>query len=554
MAMTQTSYSELADKTIRDFLKAVVLIDDHWAEAQNAPELEDTDFSQINFDQQVILPQENVVLTSTSQDAMPQSALTSITDPVYLREIGKEITNQGLLFTGFAYTDSQRETALKLASKADILILDWYLGSEDSRPALALLETLKNTGTPRFIFILTDQDLADVRKKISDHLGEATKGTGLVFNCGPFSFSMKNKPQAGGQNTVEPANVLNEAVNGIREQFGGLLQLAALQLLSSYKGKLHEVLTHFSSELDVPFIAEWLEDGSPIGPNSCFRSLMIDEWRSLVERNQPNLSILSDEGISAFIASKKDIPQWGGESAKTVHGRIQHKQKKSFPTSKEKLGELEQEIHDWMGNGASKWPALTKPKGISWKSEVARIIAWGYLSIACRNDQEYREQLVTLDAFFHTQSTMPLRLDQGTILKRKIGGKYLICITPTCDCARPETRINNQYSFLLANRINPDSLIDAEEGSVIAVRSVDNDSFLLRVTLKPSLSFQIKEAALAEDLNLFNSFSSNQSFCAKPIAQLRPARVQSLVSLNAGRAIEIGLERSEILRQLCKTT
>lgn len=551
--MTQNSFSTIVDKTIRNFIKAVVLIDDHWSEAQNAPNFENIDPTQLNLDPLTIPLQENGDLVVTPVDEENPAPTTSSDDPTYLREIGNEITKQGFLFTGFAYTDARKDIAIQLASKSDILILDWHLGSVDSRPAIALLEELKNSGSPRFVFILTDQDVVEVRKKIIEKLGAPTGGTDLVFSCGPFSFALKNKPQAGGQNTVNPVNVLIEAITGIREQYGGLLQLASLELLSHYKGKLHEVLAHFNNELDVPFIAEWLEDGGPIGPNSCFGSLMIDEWRSLVERDQTsNMSVLSEEGISAYVASKKDNPQWGGESAAIVHGRIEGNQKKFFPTSGANLNEIEQEIQAWMENGESKWPTLTKPKGHTWKSEAIRSIAWSYLSIACGNEQEYREQLVSLDAFFHTQSILPSRLGQGTILQRVAGSEYLVCITPSCDCERPK-RIDYRYSFLLADRIPTNSPINAEEGSVIAVRTADNSSFLLRVILKPSLSFQIREVALNVDLNLINPFDLKKNFRAKPIAQLRPARVQSLVSLTAGRAIEVGLDRSELLRQLCKS-
>ena len=331
--MTQISYREIAEQTIRSFLKAVVLIDDHWSEAQGAPIIESLDPVQINTEPLTVPLQEDVDEDIIADDIRSPSSLTSTGDPAYLREIGTEITKQGFLFTGFQYKDDLKETAFELASKSDILILDWYLGNADPRPALALLKRLGTTGSPRFVFILTDQDLAEVRNRIIEQLGKPTKGTKLVFSCGTFSFSLKNKPQTGGPNTVDPANVLNEAINGIREQFGGLLQLAALQLLSSYKGKLHEVLAHFSSKLDAPFIAEWLENSGPIGPNSCFKGLMIDEWRSLVEKDQPSAtSMLSEEGISAFIASKKDIPQWGGKSAEAVLKRIEHKkQRQLFP-------------------------------------------------------------------------------------------------------------------------------------------------------------------------------------------------------------------------------
>ena len=145
MPITQTNYDDVADQTIRNFLKAVVLIDDHWSEALNAPVTETIDPELLNLDPQSIPPQTDVDSSGTIPNEAAPAALASATDPAYLREIGTEITSQGLLFTGFAYKDALSATACKLASKADILILDWYLGTQDSRPALDLLEGLKDS-------------------------------------------------------------------------------------------------------------------------------------------------------------------------------------------------------------------------------------------------------------------------------------------------------------------------------------------------------------------------------------------------------------------------
>ena len=248
MSMAQTSYADVADQTIRNFLKAVVLIDDHWSEALSAPVTEIIDQDQINFDPQSIPPQSDVAPISPTSSETTPAALTSTTDPAYLREIGVEVTSQGLLFTGFAYKDSLSATACKLASKADILILDWYLGTQDSRPALDLLEELKDSGSPRFIFILTDRELGEVRRQIIEQIGAEPEGDDLVFSCGQFSFSLKNKHQVGGPNSIVANQVLNEAIAGIRARFGGLLQLAALELLGQYRDCLHEVLDYFHSE------------------------------------------------------------------------------------------------------------------------------------------------------------------------------------------------------------------------------------------------------------------------------------------------------------------
>ena len=117
--MPQNSYQEIADQTIKSFINAVVLIDDHWAEAQNAPILPDVDSSQLNFGPTAIPPEgikDETITTDSSEDT---SNSMSVTDPSYLREIGEEIIKQGFLFTGFSYTDACKETAFKLASKSD---------------------------------------------------------------------------------------------------------------------------------------------------------------------------------------------------------------------------------------------------------------------------------------------------------------------------------------------------------------------------------------------------------------------------------------------------
>ncbi len=530
----------------------MVLIDDHWSDSQAAPP-------------PVISP-DNIVLTPPPVPLADQivvheeipgevSSPTSIarTDPAYLRDIGIEIANQGFLFTGFSYTDAKKETVFELASKSDILILDWLLGSGNPIPALDLLERLGKSGSPRFIFILTDQsDLGNIRKNISERLGEKSEGTGHVFSCGPFSFSIKNKPHNVGGNSVSATEVLNEAVKGIQQRFAGLLQLAALQLLSRYKEKLHEVLMHFNSELDLPFITEWLEENSPIGPNSRFRDLMIDEWRSLVEQDHsPEKSILSGDGISAFIASKASKPRWGGKSAKRVY-KILDKQKDKFPTEGVELTELEKEIQDWMGDCRSMWPNLTKPRGIIWKPGVLKTMIGGYLSIACETDLKHQKKLVDLDAFFHSKSDLPPKLDQGTVLIDP-AGTYLVCITPTCDCSRPKERIKNCYVFLRANKVNFKKLKNYPEGVVVAVRSKEGLNLLLAVTPNPTFTYRIVNPSLERNLRASNTFKSKSTFVLKPVAQLRPTRVQALISLAAGKSIEIGLDRSELLRQLCRS-
>jgi hypothetical protein len=553
MAMTQISYGEIADQTIRSFLKAVVLIDDHWLEAQNVPVLESIDDSQLNLEPQTIPLQEGVDSTNTAQDKEISTVTTSITDPAYLREIGSEIVKQGYLFTGFAYTDTLSKTALNLASKADILILDWHLGNVDSRPALALLEELKTTSSPRFIFILTEQDLDEVRKKIIERLGEPTGGTALVFSCGPFSFSLKNKPQTGGSNCVLATQVLEEAILGIRERFGGLLQLAALELLGQYRQCLHEVLDHFHADTDLPFILEWLEKESPIRDNHSFNALAIDEWKASVTRRYPpsTAQIINNDTVSALLVNWKETIDLPDNYLEKLKESIKDEDT-PFPDDKKKVEELVGSLYEWMTSCESNWPSNLEglKKGSAWPKSTKRILSMNYLGLR-KGIKSPIEKLADLDVLFQCQANLPLKLNQGTVLIDPMG-IYLICITPTCDCSRP-ARIKNCYVFLEANLVDIATLKNHPEGSVVALRTNDNGNLLLAVNLKPTYTYKITNPSLENDIHASGTYGTETTFIAKPVAQLRAARVQSLISLAAGKSIEVGLDRSELLRQLCKS-
>ncbi|MBT3881191.1 MAG: hypothetical protein HOI47_28060 [Candidatus Scalindua sp.] len=551
--MIQSSYSMIADKTIRNFIKAVVLIDDHWAEAQNAPVFEDVDPAQLNLDSQSIPPQDDVDSVITPGDEENSTVSMSSADPTYLREIGKEITKQGFLFTGLAYTDALKEIAIKLASKSDILILDWLLGTESPEPALELLTKLKDSGSPRFVFILTDQtELDRVRAQISERLCEEAEGAALVFSCGPFSFSLKNKPQAGGSNTVQAEAILEEAIFGIRARFGGLLQLAALELLGQYRDCLHEVLDHFHADMDFPFILEWLEKESPIRDSHSFNALAIDEWTARVTRRFPAsvAQTIKDETVSALLI------EWN--ETMTCPENLEEKMKelfavkgKAFPSDEQKVTELMESLGEWLALSNSCWPGNLEGSSNStpWGKYAIRLLAMNYLSIR-KGVSSPIGTLTVLDALFQCHANLPSKLQQGTVLMTP-DGNYLICITPACDCSRP-ARIRYCYVFLESKKIDISTLKDHLEGAVVAIRTKEEDSILLAVTPKPTFTYKIANPSLESDLQVSVTYGSEDTFVIKPIAQLRPARVQSLISLAAGKAIEVGLDRSELLRQLCK--
>ncbi len=554
------SYEQIADKTIRRFVKAVVLIDDHWSEAQSTPIPEEIDPAELDFESQSIPPNEKI------DEAIPitkkeQPSGSTQTDQAYLLKIGQEITKQGYLFTGFNYRDALKDAALELATKSDILILDWYLGSMDSGPALDLLEKLKDTSSPRFVFILTDEQLSEVRERIIERIGQPADGTQLIFTCGPFSFSLKNKPQAGGDNCVEPSQVLNEAISGIRQRFGGLLQLAALELLGQYRDCLHDVLDQFHPDADLPFIIEWLEQDSPIKDSHSFNALAIDEWTARVtQRFLPSKAfVINNDTVSALLKHWKNLNDLPDDYKAKMKEKFEEYEKSlnkdgqpSYPNQSNKSDELFESLDTWMDSDNFKWPDNLggQSKGHSWKKDAMRFLAMHFLGIKLGVDSPI-DTLADLDVLFQCQAILPLRLNQGTVLI-KPDNSYLICITPTCDCIRPH-RIKNCYTFLEATQITFSQLGDYPEGTIVSVRTMGNGNLLLAVSLKPTYTYKVSNPTIQVDIQASATYGDGNIFTIKPVSQLRPVRVQSLISLAAGKAIEVGLDRSELLRQLCKS-
>ena len=223
-----------------------------------------------------------------------------------------------------------------------------------------------------------------------------------------------------------------------------------------------------------------------------------------------------------------------------------------FTGGQDKISELVESLDEWMTGCNCKWPTSLKgqPRGKAWAKDTKRRLAMEYLGLR-KGIISPIETLKKLDVLFQCQGDLPSKLNQGTVLINP-DGIYLICITPTCDCSRPH-RIKNCYVFLEAHQEDISTLGDHPEGTVVAIRTKENGNLKLVVSLKPTYTYKISNPSLNGDLIASLTYGSEDTFVIKPVAQLRPSRIQSLISQATGKAIEVGLDRSEILRQLCKS-
>jgi hypothetical protein len=257
---------------------------------------------------------------------------------------------------------------------------------------------------------------------------------------------------------------------------------------------------------------------------------------------------LTDSTISACLKNWHESTKLPKEAATKLRELVTV-EIRNFPPDGQSADELMASLDAWLGSSNSRWPENLAGANPPWGKEKRQILAMNYLGVR-KGVKSVADSLIALDALFQCQANLPSRIEQGTVF-RTLDDKFLICITPACDCDRP-SRINNYYMFLEATKLEKTMLKNYHESNVVTIRTKNNEYILLGVSPKPTVTYKISEPSIDTVLFAYATFESKTFFPLMPAAQLRPSRVQSLISLTAGKVIEVGLDRSELLRQLCK--
>ncbi len=164
------TYDELAQNVLRDYLRSAVIIDDQWPEtAVGEAGVDEADESMLVDDSNPDdIGMEDVA--EPAVDVSPPRPVDNLEDARLLAELQRSLLQAGLIACGFRYTHQARDTAIDLARRADIVVLDWHLADDDGADALAILEKLRGNEL-RFICIFTGHGrIPEVRHALEDYL------------------------------------------------------------------------------------------------------------------------------------------------------------------------------------------------------------------------------------------------------------------------------------------------------------------------------------------------------------------------------------------------
>jgi hypothetical protein len=552
------TFQEMSKEIFRAYVRSALIIDDQWPEREvvegdsETGELdllpEQTDEAELDVYETDLAAEGRVPPIPSNKDEI---------DAAMLGELRRALMLEGVLTCGLRYRQTDRGIAIELAKRADMVVLDWHLVNDEGDEAIKVLGPLLGECL-RFVCIWTGQGkVSQVKERLIQEfvpepcrgsLGESGQADFRLKNL-VFAIRIKEGLELDSEYSVKPGNLLGVAVQGLANSFGGLVQLSMLEMTNRHREHLPEILVNIGSSIDGAVLCEAGHKDSPVRQGSALLNVLVDEWRSLLERDSSQFKSLSNEGRRAFGAKLRSgrNDTWKermtnflvnhGISGQGVRGATAE----SFVA----------EIDCWLDGGCEK--GLPGIDGVS-----APLLAWAVVFSATNNDSA-AEPLLRLDALFHQQFSLAVSLTQGTVVEIQKGDAvdYLICMTPLCDVARPEEG-GGLFTFVRARAVGAEEILKANGANNYCVVGKPGRWRCLSIFVKQRVSLDIGEPR----------FDSKGVVRARPsigdrgialgiddytielrhVAQLRLEHALELSTTAAADASRVGVNRVELIR------
>lgn len=553
MRPSPETFDELAQSVLRNYLRSALIIDDQWPEGPVS-------------DLKAETPDESALIDDQSPDSIEPSPVSDPTqtsrppdnpeDAQLLTKLQRALLKAGLLATGIRYSSQNRDLATRLASCADIVVLDWHLVGDEGSEAIEILKELQGQDL-RFICIFTGHGrISEIRRTLENGIGTANSSESdgdLRIRNLVIAIRNKENLTTGTEGfTVGPDDLLEAALQGLAANYNGLVQLAMLELTQMHRRQLPAILERVDQTLDTAVLLEAGNEASPVDQGGAFLAVLLDEWRAHLEQENSNLRILSLEGRT--LRGRQLAQQLG---ARTEEELAQILEETGVKIKAVKLVSKSRDLlQSWMSEGCTG-TGPQEGRGITDRERP--LIGWAALRAATGSTHEdSAKPLLRLDTLFHQQFEQPKELTQGTLvsyLAEQTGEvDYLLCITPRCDSARPE-KIGHLFTFIHTKSLDPQVVFQKDQaviGEFYCVVKSDAKILCLEFLLKQKLVLRIPNKSFDEEgmAQGYHPITGDEGSRVplQRVAQLRMEHALSITAAASADGSRVGVNRVEFLR------
>lgn len=543
---------EFSDKSLhicRDFLQTAVIIDDRFlTQPQTTP------VTLANVPGRKSRPKTQIERkTDTSRGALDANRLIN------------SFANHGIICGTLNFHEYEQDSIafLKIAKRADIVIIDWEMEEErNGENALDLMSNLLNNdlSSPqrfRLISIYTGaEDLSSISESIQNHLKDIhsvevvvqDQGLHLKYHSITIIICAKDEhgiPDHFKKSVVDEQELPDKLISCFSQSIHGILPNTALAALTALRNNSHKLLGQFSSRLDAAYLSHKIMSNPPEDAENQLVQLIVSHLSGILEENN-----VSEQ--ASYLATES----WLKEQCDSgVQFRNRLRIRKDNEHAKDQLLKL---LKGGLGNARLHKGNKSFYKKISMlKRETTKSVLSGLTAVFANtiDDAESLDQdlsyLLSCKTFYG--SSIP-KLEPGVILKLVKEGSedsYQICIQPACDCVRiPKKGREFLFLPLVISNDKFDICIPKNGGETLKLRVNDKSYLIKTLHFAPS-----KASAPIVAVNQGTGWSfitSNLEESFEWLATLKPELVLRLAHNYGKNVSRVGITESEWQRRWAK--
>jgi hypothetical protein len=220
--------------------------------------------------------------------------------------------------------DPLNETVGPAASRADILVLDWWLNRDEGQRSLDIIRhvvtDIDDKHRLRMIVIYTGvQDLEKIARRIASQLDSSTVSGPNRVVAGPVHVTVLAKPDTKVSDdlkaeVVEFGDLAARVIDEFARAVMGLLPNVVLSSFAALRGNTHRVLSRFSKDLDSAYLGHRMLLRHPEAAEELVAGLVAQEISAILDNAQ--VGELADAAttqslIDAAMLQARDVPPVG---------------------------------------------------------------------------------------------------------------------------------------------------------------------------------------------------------------------------------------------------
>ncbi len=571
-------FMQYSKDVITDFLQTVVIVDDEAF-------LTKGDLPSIQASVSAELPTTIGRGVASEESEQISTEKNDDTHELNAKKLSDKFAEEGLLCTTLRPTDDEINTYKNVLKKADIVILDWKLKSEeaDGKTVKSLIKSIiqdidgNTQKSLRNIVIYSGESnlqkkIESVKNYLEDKIGNPSASDDYSLNYD--NLQIKIYAKKGTQRAPQDTDILKneeELVESIIDDFtkqvAGLVPNMALQSLAELRKNTHKILGIFSKELDEAYLSHRLMLPNSYDAESFMVNILISEIEALLLNSNNVVTLLAIDNIMKWFDMHFNDDDYErllyNEFVMCNTGNKPEAAKDffSYPNDVETLkrgNNLLNLLQEKLTNDKDKVQELVKKLFTeNLEKTECKLIKQNEKKLKKLHDlsqkiykpkqcvQEIEDKFAILSTLTTKYSNPKPYMTLGTIIKN--GENYFVCIIPRCDAVRKKQGEHN-YPFLELKETHDKFSLVIKDQNYKKFKIMDKPEELIMIKMKKDYA-DFNTPLYANELGFIGIDESDNEIKYTWIAELKREKAQAILNKFAAQLSRVGFNESEYLRR-----